>query len=47
MGLKSLLYKGLKYSNDANAVKKGKTGRRVGRRATGKATGKMFRGLFK
>ncbi|WP_188631682.1 hypothetical protein [Lentibacillus kapialis] len=45
--MKSLLYKLLKYSNDANAVKKGKVGRRIGRRAAGKATGKAFGKIFK
>lgn len=46
MKLKSAIYKGLKYSNDINAIKKGKVGRRVGRRAAGKATGKLFKKLF-
>lgn len=44
--MKNLLYKLLKYSNDVNAVKKGKTGRRIGRRLAGKATGKIFKRLF-
>ena len=47
MGLKSLIYQLLKYSNDVNAVQKGKVGRRVGRRVAGKATGKAFKKLFK
>lgn len=47
MGLKSFLYKALKVSNDINAVKKGKVGRRVGRRVYGKATGKLARKIFK
>ena len=46
MSIKSLIYQLLKYSNDANAVKKGKVGRRVGRRVAGKVTGKAFRKLF-
>ena len=47
MGLKPLIYQLLKYSNDVNAVQKGKVGRRVGRRVAGKATGKAFTKLFK
>lgn len=47
MGLKSMIYKGLKYSNDVNAIKKGKVGRRVGRRIAGKSTGKLFGKIFK
>ncbi|SET83746.1 hypothetical protein SAMN05216389_13611 [Oceanobacillus limi] len=47
MSLKSFLYKALKYSNDVNAVKKGKVGKRVGRRVAGKATGKAMKKLFK
>ena len=31
---------------DANAVKKGRVGRRVGRRLAGKGTGSLFRKLF-
>ena len=37
---KSTIYKLLKWSNDLNAIKKGKVGKRVGRRVLGKATGK-------
>ena len=47
MGIKSLLYGFLKASNDANAIKKGKVGRRIARRGAGKVTGKIFKGLFK
>ncbi|SET84393.1 hypothetical protein SAMN05216389_1389 [Oceanobacillus limi] len=47
MSFKSFLYKMLKYSNDVNAVKKGKVGKRVGRRVAGKATGKAMKKLFK
>lgn len=46
MRLKSALYKGLKYSNDINAVRRGKVSRRVGRRVAGKVTGRLFRKLF-
>lgn len=46
MKLKSALYKGLKVSNDVNAIKKGKVGRRIGRRAAGKATGGLFKKIF-
>ena len=45
--MKKLLYSLLKYSNDINAVKKGKVGRRVGRSIYGKASGKLARKLFK
>lgn len=47
MSLKSMLYKLLKYSNDVNAVKKGKVGKRIGRRVVGKAAGKGIGKLFK
>ncbi|WP_181186221.1 hypothetical protein [Alkalicoccus urumqiensis] len=47
VSLKSFLYKALRISNDINAVRRGRVGRRVGRRVTGKATGKMMRKLFK
>ncbi|AYP68395.1 hypothetical protein HWB91_gp25 [Bacillus phage vB_BboS-125] len=47
MSWKSMLYKMLKYSNDYNAIKKGKVGRRIGRRVAGKATGRLFGKLFK
>lgn len=40
------MYKGLKYSNDANAIAKGKVGRRVGRRVYGKLSGRLARKLF-
>jgi len=45
--MKNLLYKILKYSNDYNAIKKGKVGRRVGRRIAGKASGRLFGKIFK
>jgi hypothetical protein len=44
-GLHSI-YRALKYINDANAVAKGKVGRRVGRRVYGKAAGSLARRLF-
>lgn len=47
MSFKSMIYKLLKYSNDINAIKKGKAGRRIGRRVAGKATGRLFGKLFK
>jgi hypothetical protein len=44
--LKSAIYRCLKLSNDANAIAKGKVGRRIGRRIYGKATGRLARKLF-
>ena len=44
---KSTVYKALRVSNDINAIKKGKIGKRVGRRITGKASGKALKRLFK
>lgn len=44
MGLRSALYTIARLMGDANAVKKGKVGKRVARRAAGKVTG---RGLGK
>lgn len=40
------IYRGLKYRNDLNAIRRGKVGRRVGRRIYGKATGRLARKLF-
>lgn len=45
--MKSLIYKLLRISNDINAIKKGKVGRRIGRRIYGKATGRLARKIFK
>jgi len=45
--LRSILYALAKLLGDINAVKKGKTTRRIGRRVAGKVTGKLFRKLFK
>ena len=47
MNIKSWVYTLLKLSNDANAIKKDKIGRRVARRAAGRITGKAFGRLFK
>ena len=47
MGLRSALYTIAHLMGDANAVKKGKVGKRVARRAAGKATGKTLRKLLK
>jgi hypothetical protein len=47
MSAKRRIYRWLKYSNDINAVRRGKVGRRVGRRVYGKATGKWARRLFR
>lgn len=47
MSLKSTIYKLLRLSNDLNAIKKGKVGRRIGRRVYGKATGRLARKIFK
>jgi len=45
--MRKLLYKAARLMGDANAVKRGKVGRRVGRRAAGKATGRGLGKLFK
>lgn len=47
MSFKSTVYKLLRISNDINAIKKGKVGRRVSRRIYGKATGRLARKLFR
>ncbi len=44
---KTLAYRALKYSNDANAIKRGKIPRRVARRAYGKLSGRVARKLFR
>ncbi len=44
---KSTIYKLLKWSNDLNAISKGKIGKRVGRRVLGKMAGKGIGKLFK
>ena len=45
MGVRSSLYKVARLMGDANAVKKGKAGKRVARRAAGKATGRSLGNL--
>lgn len=45
--LKSSIYKALRISNDINAIRRGKVGKRVGRRIAGKATGKGLGKLFR
>lgn len=47
MTTKSLIYKLLRLSNDVNAVRRGRVGRRITRRAYGKATGRLARRLFR
>lgn len=47
MKLKSSLYKGLRVSNDVNAIKRGKVGKRLARRAIGRITGKAMRKLIR
>jgi hypothetical protein len=47
MRIKSLLYRILRLSNDINAARRGRLGRRVARRAYGKATGRLARKLFR
>lgn len=47
MSLKSKIYKMLRIWNDADAVRKGRVGKRIGRRITGRAAGKTIRKLFK
>lgn len=44
--MKRLLYKLLALSNDVNAVRRGRVGRRIGRRVYGKATGRLARKIF-
>ncbi len=44
---RGLLYLAARLLGDAQAVKKGKVGKRIARRTAGKATGRMLRKLFK
>lgn len=44
--MKRWMYKMLKYSNDLNAIKRRRVGRRIARRVYGKATGRLARKLF-
>ena len=46
MNVKRAAYKLLAFSNDVNAVRRGKVGRRIARRAYGRATGRLARRLF-
>jgi hypothetical protein len=45
--MKRLLYALLALSNDVNAVRKGRVGRRVARRIYGKATGRIAGRIFR
>lgn len=45
-GLKSWIYTGLKVSNDVNAARRGKVGRRIARRAYGRVSGRLARRIF-
>lgn len=47
MTFKSLVYRSLQASNDINAIRRGKAGRRIGRRIYGKATGRLAAKLFR
>jgi len=47
MGLRSALYTIARLMGDANAVKKGKVGKRIARRGAGKVTGRGLGRLFK
>jgi len=47
MGLRSALYAMARLMGDANAVKKGRVGKRIARRSAGKATGRTLRKLIK
>jgi len=47
MGLRNLLYQAARLMGDANAVKKGKVGKRIARRGAGKITGRGLGKLFK
>jgi len=43
MSLKSTIYKLLRLSNDLNAIKKGRIGKRLANKAIGRAAGKLMR----
>jgi len=47
INVKSAIYKGLRISNDINAIRRGKIDKRIGRRIAGKASGKTMRKFFK
>lgn len=44
--MKRTMYKMLRLSNDLNAIRKGKFGKRIGRRLVGRMSGKFLRKLF-
>lgn len=45
--MKSTIYKLLRLSNDVNAIRRGRGGRRLARRAYGRATGRAARRIFR
>lgn len=45
--MKSMIYKLLRLSNDLNAIRRGRVGRRIARRAYGRTTGRAARRIFK
>jgi hypothetical protein len=45
--MKRLLYRLLAFSNDWNAVKRGRVGRRIGRRIYGRASGRLAGRIFR
>lgn len=47
MSFKSFVYSALKVSNDVNAVRRGKVGKRVARRVAGKITGRAMGRIFR
>lgn len=47
MGLRSFLYAFARFLGDANAVRKGKVGRRIVRRVARNITGRALRRLLK
>lgn len=47
MGSKSWIYRLLAFSNDVNAARKGRLGRRVARRIYGRKAGRLAGRLFK
>lgn len=44
---RSWLYRTARLLGDVDAVKKGRTGRRVGRRVAGRGTGRLLRRLLR
>lgn len=47
MKFKSQIYKALRVSNDLNAIKKGKFGKRLMRKKGGSLSGKALKNIFK